>query len=112
MTQNALWSLHNHAVGGESLEDYIQVLEMLLDAIACHQDIVDIDENAGNVAEDFVHESLEILASIFKPEWRAREDKQAKRSNYGRLGNVFVRDGYLVQFGKDGLALQLGGEIL
>ena len=48
---------------------------MLLLRLAGDQNIVDVDEYTRYVAENFVHQTLEILSSVFKTEGRSREYK-------------------------------------
>ena len=65
---------------------------MLLRCFGRYKYVVDIDEDPWNVAEDSVHEALEVLASIFKSERRSWKDEEPKGGDDACFADVFIGD--------------------
>ena len=63
---------------------------MLFERFAGDEYIVDVDEYARNVAKNFVHQPLKILAGIFQTEGGAREDPEPEGGDDRSLWDVLV----------------------
>ena len=94
--EDTLRPLYDQTVGRQRLEDGLEVLEVLLERLRGDQDIVYIDIDSREVAEDLIHEPLKILPRILEAEGCAGENKQPKGGNDGGLFDVFIGDGDLM----------------
>ena len=68
-SQHALGLVDLDAVLGEAGEDLHEVVPVLADCRAGHQDIIYINETAGDSSQDLVHQSLAGLSGIPEPKW-------------------------------------------
>ena len=70
-----------------------------------------------NVAQDFVHKTLEILSGVFQAERCAREKEETERCDDASLFDVFVGDRYLmvplekIDFAEYFLSREVGVEV-
>ena len=80
----------------EAVEQDHEVLFMFFGSLACHQDIVQVHQQEVQVLEDGIHQSLESLGGVLKPERHAEEFKEPERGDHGRLGHVIGVDRNLV----------------
>ena len=102
----------------EAVKKGCEVLSVLIAASTCNQDVVQVDEEEVQVLEDGVHESLERLGGILKPEGHAEELKEAKRGDDCGLRDVLRVDWDLVvptdevHFAEDALAGEVGREVM
>ena len=56
--EDTLLSLDHHATEGQSFEELVEMLRMFCSGTAAHQDVIQVDEDAGNTSEYGIHESL------------------------------------------------------
>ena len=61
---------------------------MLLFSVAGDENVVEVDKNEGDAAEDAIHQPLECLGGILEPEGHAEELPEPEGSDDGRLGDV------------------------
>ena len=110
LPEYAFAAVNDEAVFVEDVEDSFEVFEMLLRCFGSDQDVVDIHEGMRDVAENFVHEPLKVLARIFKAKRSAGEQVQAERSYNPCFLDIIIVYGDLVisfeqvNFAKDLLA--------
>ena len=69
---------------------------MLLIYVTGNEDIVQINEDIGNIAKNAIHQPLECLGNILKPKGHAEELPEFEGSDDGRLGDVCQYDRNLV----------------
>ena len=76
----AFAAVYDEAVFVEYVEDSFKIFEMLLRRFGCDQDVVNIHKGMRDVAENFIHEPLKVLARIFKAERSAGKQVKTERS--------------------------------
>ena len=52
------------------------------------ENVIEVDKNEGDVAEDAIHQSLECLSSILEPKRHTKELPEPEGRDDGRLGDV------------------------
>ena len=102
----------------EAVKEDREVVSVFIAASACNQDVVQVHEEEVQILEDGVHESLERLGGILKPEGHAKELKKSKWGDDCGLWNVLRVDWYLmvpsdeVNLAEDDLAGEVGREVM
>ena len=95
--QNALLLVYDHPVVREEVKDLTKVCFVLLFCVAGDEDVIQIDKYKRDAAENAVHQPLECLRGILKPEGHVEEHSESKGSDDGRLGDVCRCDENLVK---------------
>ena len=85
--KDTLLSLDHHVTERQSFEDLPEILRMFSGA-AAHQDVIQVDEDAGDTSEFGIHESLKCLSSILKSKWHAKKFQKAEGSDDGCFTDV------------------------
>ena len=91
---------------------------MFFPAPARNQDVVQVDEGERQVLADGVHQPLECLGGIFKPQRGPQEFEESERGDYRGLVDIFWCDRDLmippdeVDLREESATVQLGGEVL
>ena len=80
----------------EIVTDLMKVMGVGVTIQTCNKNVVQVDEDEVQVPEYAVHQPLKSLRRIFQTKWHAQKFKQAKWSDYCRLGNVCGVHGYLM----------------
>ena len=65
--EDTLLSLDHHATERQSFEDLAEMLRKFYSGAAPHQDVIQVDEDAGDTSEYGIHESLKCLSSVLDP---------------------------------------------
>ncbi len=98
-------------------EDLPEMLDVLLQAVAGDDDVVQVSEDEGEVLEDAVHEALEGLGCVAEAEGHEEVLEQTEWRNDCHHGDVLGRQWYLmvtlhqVYAGEELAAMQLVGEV-
>ena len=81
----ALCGVDGDAVGGQTLEDDLQMAAMFVFVGTRDENVIDVHKNEGQVSEDAVHETLKELRSIAKAERHLNKLEEAERGSDGSL---------------------------
>ena len=84
--KDALSPVDHQAIGGEELEDMLQMIGMVREVCAGHEDVIEVDEHEGNPAKDAVHQPLESLGGILEAEGHAKKLHKPKGVMIAVLG--------------------------
>ena len=76
--EDTLLSLDHHATERQSFEDLAEMICMFCSGAAAHQDIIQVDEDAGDTSEYCIHESLKCLSSILESKRHAENSQRPK----------------------------------
>ena len=116
--EDTLLPVDDHPIVRKEAEDLTEVCFVLLFGVAGDKDVVQVDEDEGDAAEDAIHQPLECLGGILETKGHAEELPEPKGSDDGRLGDVGQCDGDLmiaahqVYLGEGPLARQTAVEVL
>ena len=109
--EDTLLSLDHHATERQSFEDLAEMLRMFCSVAAAHQDIIQVDEDAGVTSEYGIHESLKCLSSVLESKRHAKKFPKAEESDDGCFSvvrfchwNLVISSGQ-VNFGEYSFAL-------
>ena len=94
--KHALLPIYDHPVVGEEVEDLTEVRFELLFSLAGDKDVIQKGEDEGDVTKNSIHQPLESLGGVLKPEGHAEEFPESKGSDDGRFRDVCRCDGNLV----------------
>ena len=112
--KKTLFRVENEAGGLESVEQLLEVVSVFFLVLARHQNVVQVDERKGKTLADGVHQPLEGLGGIFKPEGGPQKLEKSERRDNGGFVDVFWGHGDLmtppdkVDFSKALTPMQLG----
>ena len=81
-------SLDHHTTERQSFKDLALMFRMFCSGAAAHQDIIQVDEDAGDTSEYGIHESLKCLSSVLEPKWHAKKFPKAEGSDDGCFSDV------------------------
>ena len=115
--KGALGKVENQAGRPELVENLPEVHHVLLAGLACHQDVVDVDEDEVQAVEDPVHVPLERHPRVLEPEGHPQELEEAEGCDDGGLGHRRLLQGDLqvavlqIQGAEDCAAFQLAREV-
>ena len=116
--KDTLLAVDDHPIFREETEDLTEVHFVLLFGAAGNENVVEVDENEGDVAKDAIHQPLKCLGGILEPKGHAEKLPEPEGSDDGRLGDVcrcygdLVVAAHQVHLGEDPHARQAAVEIL
>ena len=108
----------NHPILSEETEDLTEVRCVLLFGAAGNENIVEVDENKGNAAEDAIPQPLKCLGGVLGPKGHAEELPEPEGCDDSCLGDVgrchgdLVVAAHQVHLGEDLHASQAAVEVL
>ena len=85
--EKALLPVYDHPVVREEVKDFMKVCFVLLFGAAGDEDVFQRKEDERDAGKNVIHQLLECLSSILKPEEHAEELPEIEGSD-GRLGDV------------------------
>ena len=88
--------VYDHPVVREEVDDLTEVCFVLLFTQAGDKDVVQIGEDDGDAMKNAVHQPLECLGDVLKPEVHAEELPESKGSDDSHLRDVCLCDRNLV----------------
>jgi hypothetical protein len=78
LTKEAFVGVDYDAMGGETIKNWLSILEMLLGGGTSDEYIINIGVRWGNTTEDLIHKLLESLCSVPETEGHLHKLKQSK----------------------------------
>ena len=84
--EHALLPVYDHPVVREEVEDMTEVCFVLLFSLAGDKDVIQIGEDEGDAPKNAVHQPLESLGSVLKPEGHEEEAQSPKGVMMAVLG--------------------------
>ena len=76
--KDTLLSLDHHTSKRQSFEDMAQMICMFCSVAATHQDVIQVDEDAGDTSKYGIHELLKCLSSILDTKQHAKKFPKAE----------------------------------
>ena len=95
-TEDALGGLHHQAMLLQAIEEEVEMARVLLFISAGNEDVVEVDEDKGQVVAHPVHHPLEGLGSVLEAEGHPQEFPETEGGNDGGFGDVFGMQGDLM----------------
>ncbi len=95
--EDALGRVDSEAMHLEALEEYPQVLLVLLLGFGRHQDVIDVHVGKFQVTGDLVDKPLKSLSSVAQTKWHSKEFEKAKWCDDGSLCHVIFSHWDLVE---------------
>ena len=118
LAERALLLVDDEALLCEAAEQFAEMLTVLLGRAAGDEDVVEVHEHEGNVAQDGVHEALKCLGRVLQAKGHPQELKQAEWRDDRRLWDVLLahRDlvvaAHQIDLAEDSTATEVGREVL
>ena len=94
--EQALLQVEDESGRLEPVGQLLEVVPVFFQVSACHQNVVQVDEGEGKTLADGVHQLLEGLGGVFKPEGGPQKFEKSERGDNGGLVDVFRGYGNLV----------------
>ena len=88
--EDTLLPVEVEARRSKTAKDSAKIIDVLLERRAGNKDIIEVDENAFEAAEDTIHQPLERLGRILEAKRHAKEFVEAERRDDGRLLYVLL----------------------
>ena len=85
---DTLLCLDHHATERQNFEDLAEMLRMFCSGAAAHQDVIQVDEDAGGTSEYDIHKSLKCLSSVLDSKQHAKKFPKAEGSDDGCFADV------------------------
>ena len=76
--EDTLLFLNHHATERQSFEDLAEMICMFCSGTDTHQDVIQVDKDAGDTSEFGIHESLKCLSSILESIRHAKNPQRPK----------------------------------
>ena len=96
--KGALGGVNMETIGGQNGENLVEMPQVVGVAGGGYENIIQVDKNKGEMAEEVVYEALEGLGGIAEAKRHGGILVEAEGSDNGSFGNVSSGDGNLVIF--------------
>ena len=87
-TEDTLLSWDHHTTERQSFEDLAEMICMFCSGAAAHQDVILVDEDAGDTLEYGIHELLKCLSSVLESKRHVKKFSKAEGSDDGCFADV------------------------
>ena len=96
LSKGSFFEVDEDAIGGVDGKKLMQMVKMLLERGACHQNVIQINKNKGKVMKEVVHQPLKSLGSTAEIVGHLEVFIKAKGSDNSSLRDVRRMNGNLV----------------